>query len=345
MMKLGIIGLDSSGKTTIFEALTRSAGGVGQKTESRVGTIAVPDNRLNALSRIFSPQKTIFAQVEYFLPGIADQQKEKGRDPLRLNQVRDCDALILVVRNFQGYGFGPPSPLGDFSKLNLEMILSDFLVVERRIERLEADRQRGKKENSDELSVLKQCLTQLENEEPLRKNKDLANLGLLKGFALLSAKPLMLLFNNDDDDQQTPSFKDQKVEEEFLVIRGKLEQEISQMSTEEAGEFLQEFGIIDTAMDRVVQKSYELQGLISFFTVGADEVRAWTIKKGSSAISAAGAIHSDMAKGFIRAEVIGFDDFMTAGSLPAAKKLGTMRLEGKNYVVQDGDIISIRFNV
>lgn len=346
-MKLGITGLPGSGKSTVFEALTQSISDTGHKGEDRIGAIKVPDSRVNVLSNMYNPKKTIYAQVEYFLPGIPGHNKENKPDRNLLTRVRDCDALIHVVRNFGGYGFEPPSPYKDFLTLDQELILSDLGVVEKRLERLELDKKRGKSLEQEEISLLTQCLKHLEDEIPLRKFPEIASAHLLKGYAFLSAKPMLVLFNNEDDDDLTPDLPTDKVEdlENGMVIRGKLEQELAQMSDEEAKEFLTEFSITASAMDRVIKRSYQLLGLISFFTVGEDEVRAWTIKGETQALDAAEVIHSDIKKGFIRAEVISYTDLLDAGSYKEARKKGTVRLEGKAYKVQDGDIINFRFNV
>ena len=344
-MKLGIIGLPRSGKTTVFEALTKSNLGTASKGESRIGTIRVPDSRIDALSEMYQPQKTIYTQVEYLLPGTKLAKKEHARDQNRWIATRDCDALVHVIRNYGGAGFGEKSPLKDYMDMEQELILADLVVVEKRLERIELDHKRGKKMNSHEHDVLIQCRQNLEKEVPLRKIADLANDRELKGFAFLSAKPMLVLFNNDDDDDCIPETGDLTTREECLVIRGKLEQELAQMSDEDAVEFLSEFGISESAMDRVIRKSYHLLGLISFFTIGKDEVRAWTIKRGTQALDAAEVVHSDMKKGFIRAEVLAFEDLKEAGTYAAARKKGTVRLEGKTYEVKDGDIIDIRFNV
>ena len=340
-MKLGIIGFSGSGKKTIFEALTKNILSTEHKRESHIGTIHVPDKRVDILSNMYEPKKTIFAQVEYFLPEMLGQKKDQNI----WNQVRDCDALIHVVRNFGGYGFGKPTPYNDFNELNQEMILADLVVIEKRLERVELDKKRHRKIDQEEFSLLNECLKNLENEIPLRKCPDLASAHPLKGYAFVTARPMLVLFNNEDDDEALPDAKNLTFEEDRMVIRGKLEQELAQMSDEEARDFLAEFNITASAMDRVIKKSYELLGLMSFFTVGKDEVRAWTIKKGTQAVDAAEVIHSDIKKGFIRAEVLSYDDLMDAGTSQEAKKKGTLRLEGKTCVVQDGDIINFRFNV
>jgi len=345
-MKLGIIGLDGSEKSSIFEALTKNIAAPelrsGLKGEDRIGTINVPDSRVNTLEDMYQPAKTSYAKIEYFLPG----EITKKRDQNIWNSVRDCDALIHVVQNFEGFSSEKPNPFKAFLELEEDMILSDIGVPEKRIERIGLDKKRGKQVNPEEISLLKDCILKLESEAPLRKYPLLASAQILKGFAFISAKPLLILYNNGDDDDDMPDVeKIQASTASCMVIKGKLEHEIAQMSDGEAEEFMAEFNISTSAMDRVIRKSYEILGLISFFTVGSDEVKAWTIRKETQALDAAGIIHSDIKKGFIRAEVLSYDDLMSAGSHHEAKKKGTVRLEGKTYDVQDGDIINFRFNV
>jgi GTP-binding protein YchF len=344
-MRLGIIGLPQSGKSTVFEALTKSISDTTHKNEDRIGTIRVPDRRVDVLSKIYNPQKTIYAQVEYFLPGTSGAKKEHSREQSIWSATRDCDALIHVIRNHSSAGFEEKSPYEDFVKLEQELILADLVVVEKRLERIELDQKRGKKMDSQEHSLLKQCRQKLEDETPLRRDPDLASARQLRGFAFLSVKPMLVLFNNDDEDEGMPEVKNLTNLENCLVVRGKLEQELAQMSAEDAAEFLNEFNISESAMDRVIRSSYNLLGLISFFTIGKDEIRAWTIRRETLAVDAAEVVHSDMKKGFIRAEVLAYDDFKEAGTYAAARKKGTVRLEGKTYEVKDGDIIDIRFNV
>lgn len=341
-MKLGITGLPGSGKSTVFEALTRNISDTGSKNEDRIGVIKVPDSRVEVLSAMYKPAKTIFAQVEYFLP---KKTGEKKKDQNVMTPVRDCDALIHVVRNFGGYGVEAPTPAEDFRTLDQELVLADLVVAEKRLERMELDKKRGKQIDGEELSLLIRCRESLEQEIPLRKHPELASAHPLRGFAFVSAKPMLVLFNNEDDNDAMPDAGELANQENCMIIRGKLEQELARMSDEEAQDFLSEFGITASATDRVIKASYELMGLISFFTVGEDEVRAWTIRKGTPALNAAGVIHTDIQKGFIRAEVISCKDLTEAGSAQEAKKRGTFRLEGKTYEVQDGDIINFRFNV
>ena len=349
-MKLGIIGLPASGKATVFEALTRETTRSGDKSEDRLGTIDVPDTRIDELSRMYQPRKTIYAQVQYFLPGKGGPKKEGGKtDAARADSawtaVRDADALIHVLRNFRMFGMDAPQPAADFEKLEQDLIISDLAVVEKRLERMSAEAKKGKAPDAEERALVEKCRSLLEAETPIRSDPELARAPQLRGYAFLSAKPVLVLFNNEDEDTEIPSLGGRLADESCLVIRGKLEHELAQMSAEEAAELLEEFEIAASATDRVIQKSYEILGLISFFTVGEDEVRAWTIPRGTPAVEAAGVIHTDIQKGFIRAETISYEDLMAAGSMAAAKKNATLRLEGKAYEVKDGDIINFRFNV
>ncbi len=344
-MKLGIIGLPQCGKSTVFEALTQNTSSQSRKGESRIGTVPVPDGRVDTLSAMYSPQKTVFAQVEYSLPGLTGTGQDEKKAGHTWVQSRDCDALIHVVRNFTAYGFQPPAPFRDVQELDQELILADLAVVEKRLERIGAEKHRNRPINKEELSLLETCRSHLENETPLRHFPDIASSGLLKGFAFLSGKPMLVLFNNNDEDNDLPVDEASDPVQAGMIIRGKLEQELTQMPRDEAEEFLREFDISASAMDRVIKRSYRLLGLISFFTVGEDEVRAWTIGANTPALDAAEVIHSDIKQGFIRAEVVSYDDLMESGSHAAARKKGTVRLEGKTYEVQDGDIINFRFNV
>lgn len=344
-MRLGIIGLPQSGKATVFEALTRSTAGDGNRQESRIGTITVPDMRVDSLSDMYRPRKTIFAQVEYFLPGKGDHTGAAKKDPGVWTQVRDCDALIHVVRNFSAYGLEAATPRKDVAALDQELIISDLVVVEKRLERLALDERRGKKPEPEEIALLQRCREYLDDEIPLRRFSDIAAAKLLRGFAFLSAKPMLILFNNDDEDDALPDEGSLPEGEACMLMRAKLEQELALMSDEEAQEFLSEFNITASATDRVIRRSYDLMGLISFFTVGEDEVRAWTIARETDAVDAAEVIHSDIKKGFIRAEVLAYDDLTDAGTYAEARKKGTVRLEGKTYKVRDGDIVNFRFNV
>ena len=343
-MRLGIVGLDGAGKKTVFDALNQTKSEVTGKGDGRLATINVPDERIDALSKIYNPKKTIYAQVSFWLPEVV--RKDANKDPNLWQPVRDCDALLHVVRNFRQYGTEVATPAQDIRKLEQEMVFSDFVTVEKRLERMEAEQKRGKKPNEEEQVLLLRAKELLENEIPLRNDAEISTSPLLRGFAFISAKPVLILCNNEDEDEdETFPAMEISADVSCKVIRAKLEEEISQMTEEEAAVFLDEFGIAESAVGRILHAAYELLGRMSFFTVGEDEVRAWTIPVNTMAVDAAEAIHSDIKKGFIRAEVLAYDDLMAAGSYANARTKGTVRLEGKTYEVQDGDIINFRFNV
>jgi GTP-binding protein YchF len=348
-MKLGLTGLPQSGKSTIFTALTGARGEdklqKSTRTDQRIGTVRVADERVNFLTEIYRPKKTTYAQVEYLLPSEISTGTPSKAENAIWNQLRVCDALIHVIRNFQSPGGIAPSPENDFWRLEEEMILNDLVVVEKRIERMELDSKRGQKPDEGEYSLIKSCREFLENNQPLRMSPALASEPVLKGFTFLSAKPQLVVINNADEDESLPEWRIKPEMLEMLVVRGSLEMEIISMPPEEAEEFLVEYHIEKSALDRVIKGSYTLLNLISFFTVLNEEVRAWTITRGTPALEAAGAVHSDMKKGFIRAEVLPFGYLKEYGSFQEAKKAGHVHLEGKEYTVQDGDIINFRFNV
>ena len=348
-MKLGIIGLPQSGKSTVFAALTGARGedkaGQTSHADQRIGTVRVVDERVDFLTKIFKPKKTTYAQVEYLLPSEIAARTQSRSENLILNQVRVCDALAHVTRNFQAPGGIPPTPESDFRRYEEEIILNDLTVAEKRIERIEQDRKRGKKPDEGEYSLIKSCRELLEDNCPLRERPELSSAPALKGFTFLSAKPQLVIINNDDEDESLPEWKLMPELIELLMVRGRLEMEIKSVSPEEAEEFLTAYNIEKSALDRVIKSSYNLLNLISFFTVLNEEVRAWTITRGTTALEAAGAVHSDMKKGFIRAEVLSFDKLKEYGSFQEAKKTGYARLEGKEYMVQDGDVINFRFNL
>lgn len=349
-MKLGIIGLPGAGKTTVFDALTGARGEgpqqKGGRSDNRIGTVRVADERVNLLSNLYRPKKTTYARVEYLLPSNAGGGTEPVMPDSGLwNQARSCDALIHVVRNFQGTTGIPPASEADFRTIEEEMIISDLAVVEKKIERMDLDAKRGKKDEEGLRELMDACRIVLEENRPLRSNPELACAPQLRGFTFLSAKPRLLIINNDDEDEFFPSWSSPPEPAEVLVLRGSLEKEIASLPPEEAEEFMTAYHIEISALDRVIRSSYELLDLISFFTVGEDEVKAWTISRGATALEAAGVIHSDIQQGFIRGEVISFEELKRLGSLQEAKKAGQVRLEGKEYTVRDGDIVHFRFNV
>lgn len=346
-MKLGIIGLPQSGKATVFAALSATRGQEEvrkpSRSEQHLATIKMMDERVDFLTSLYKPKKTTYAQLEYLLPGQAISVLPGKAESQVLNQVRPCDALVHVVRNFEGLGGIPPAPEADFRQSEEEMILSDLAVAEKRMERIDQDAKRGKKPDEEELSLIKAGREMLERGLPLRLNPELVEAPVLKGFTFLSAKPQLVIINNDDEDEAIPEWKPEHAE--TLVVRARLEHDIASMPPEEAREFMEAYHIDRSVLDRVIQRSYRLLTLISFFTVLNDEVRAWTMKQGLPALEAAGTVHTDMKKGFIRAEVVSFDDLKACGSFHEAKQKGLVRLEGKEYVVQDGDVINFRFNV
>ena len=348
-MKLAVIALPQSGKSTIFAALTGARGEEkdhgASRTDARIATVTVIDERVDFLSGIYKPKKTIFAKIEYLLPSKIPAASTSRSEGEIWNQVRPCDALIHVVRNFTGPDGLSPTPEQDFRQLEEEMILSDLAVAEKRIEKIELDEKRGNKPQGEEYSLLKSCREFLEKGQPLRRIEELASEPALRGFTFLSAKPMLVIVNNDDEDEDLPE-RDQRPEDlDLLIVRGRLEMDIASMSSEEAEEFIEAYNIRESALDRVIKSSYRLLNRITFFTVLSDEVRAWSITAGTMALDAAGAVHTDMKKGFIRAEVLSLEDLKDSGTVSAAKKAGLARLEGKEYKVKDGDIINFRFNV
>ncbi len=347
-MKLCIIGLPQAGKSTVFAALTgargENDGPGGSRSDTRIGTVTVFDERIDFLSEMYQPKKTIYARIEYFLPAESRSSSGAKSDGGFLTQARVCDALLHVVRNFENPAAPAPNSEEDFFQLEEEMILSDLVVIEKRLERLTLDMKRGKKPDEREMSLLVSCKEILESGKALRTDPALSTAPLLKGFTFLSGKPALVLINNDDEDEALPAWK-KKTDVEMLLVRGRLEKDIATMTEEEAREFVEAYHIRESALDRVIGSSYRILNRISFFTVGSDEVRAWPITAGTPALEAAGEVHSDISKGFIRAEVVAYEDLKSLGGFQEAKKAGLVRLEGKEYVVKDGDIINFRFNV
>ncbi len=345
-MRLGIIGLPASGKATIFQVLTQSKPEQWAKKGPLIGTVRVPDGRVDTLSKLFKPKKTVYAHLEYLLPHgeTAYGHGGKGAEVL-WNEVRPCDALVHIVGNFHQSGGETPHPREDLLKLETEMIFADLVVVEKRIERMNLDRKRGQEISHEEQELLQACLKVLEDEKPLRDYPELASAPLLRGYALLSAKPVLAVFNNDEQDEHLPQWQAPPELTNALVVRGKLEMELAELSPEDAAEFFTAYHVESLATERLIQHSCNLLGLVSFFTVVHDEVRCWLIPKDTTALDGAGIIHSDMKKGFIRAEVLAYDDLIAAGGYQQAKKDAKVRLEGKDYIVRDGDVIYFRFNV
>jgi len=348
-MKLGIIGLPQSGKSTVFAALTGARGEKGDfsgaQKEAKLATVTVHDDRIDFLSQMYAPKKTTYAKVEYLLPSHGTKSPGSDWGAEFWSQARTCDALVAVVRNFEGTVGMPPTPEADAATLEEEMIVNDLLVVEKRLERLELDSKRGKKPETGEPELLQSCRDLLEQGQPLRQSPELASHPILRGFTFLSAKPALIVINNPDEDEAPPPWNHRPEGMNLIVVRAKLEQDIAEMEAEEAEEFLEAYHIRESALDRVIAASFKILNRIVFFTVGSDEVKAWSIRAGTQALEAAGSVHSDIQQGFIRAEVIAFQDLKAQGSFKAAKSAGLVRLEGKTYEVQDGDIINFRFNI
>ncbi len=341
-----MIGLPGSGTSTIFQLLTQVRNEERAQKGALIGTVQVPDRRVDTLSELFKPKKTVYAHMEYLLPEAEGAYGLDGKGTESFwSDVRPCDALIHVVRNFHLPGGDAPSPRDDLLKIEGDMLVADLVVVEKRIQNIELDRKRGKQINDQELRLLEECLKVLGDESPLRDHPELALAPLLKGYALLSAKLVLTLFNNDDEDETLPPWVEPPKLSRALVVRGRLESELAQLPAEEAAEFSTAYHVEGSAVDRTVRHSCDLLGLISFFTVVHDEVHAWLVRNGVNALDAAGVIHSDMKKGFIRAEVLAYEDLTAAGTYQQAKRDAKVRLEGKEYVVQDGDVIYFRFNV
>jgi len=364
VMQIGIIGLPNSTKTTIFNALTRgqieTAAYASGKLEIHTAMVDVPDPRVDILSKMFNPRKTTRAQVQYNdIAGLQRGIGEKGGlDGALLNQLVQSDALLHVVRAFEDENVPhieeTVDPQRDLEILDTELILSDLAVVERRLERLEtalAKRISAPAERDAQIkeqALLQRFKPHLENGLPLRDfelSGDEAR--LVKNLALVTIKSQLVLLNVGDRAVNDPRaiVRYDHRQTMLATLQGKLEMDIAQMASEDAHAFLAEYGIAEPGLAKIIRLSYALLGLQSFFTVGDDEVRAWTIPVGANAVDAAGTIHTDLARGFIRAEVIAYADLIASGGLAQARQRGVMRLEGKEYIVKDGDVISIRFNV
>jgi GTP-binding protein YchF len=357
-MRLGIIGLPQSGKTTVFNALTRGHAPTGSmigggRFEVHTAVVAVPDPRVDKLSAMFQPRKTIYAQVTYAdIAGIESNPSARGelKGPL-LGELRQMDGLLDVVRAFADesvpHPMGSVDPSRDVTAMESELLINDLIAVERKLEKLEEElRKGGAKDKAlaqKDAELFKKLHEHLQQDKPLRELElNAEEERALSGMGLLTQKPMLILWNLGEGQQEPESAAPHR-RYATAGIQGKLEMEIAQMPPDDAAAFLQEYGIEEPGLNRVIRLSYDLLGLQSFFTVGEDEVRAWTVRRGALAPEAAGVVHTDMQKGFIRAEVVSYDELTALGSLAEAKAKGKLRLEGKEYPVQDGDVLNIRF--
>jgi GTP-binding protein YchF len=365
-VKLAIIGLSNAGKTTVFNALTgQSLDTTNYPTISgdpNFGVVKVPDNRIDRLAEIYKPKKITYATVEYIdYIGLTKGDMAQNRKVFDL--IKDVDSIVHVVRAFEDDAVSHPlndvNALRDVETLELEFVFGDLEFVDKRLERMEEGAKKGKKPNEAEKKLLLKCKDALEKEIPLRNIAfDEEEQKLMRPLQFISTKPEVIVINTAESDLNSgkASTLQSSVEHyisekglaettKVITLCGKIEMEIAQLSADEAKAFLDDLGIEDPALNKLIKVSYDLLGLISFLTAGEDEVRAWTITKGTGAQKAAGKIHSDIERGFIRAELVSYDDFIADGGMSGARDKGHLRLEGKTYEVKDGDIINFRFNV
>lgn len=350
-MKLGIIGLPQSGKTTIFNAITRgnapttaSAG----RIEVHQAVVDVPDPRVDALSKMFNPKKTIYAKVTYAdIAGLETGSAKSGISGQLLNQLNQMDGLLLVVRAFANdtvmHPSGSVDPLRDVEMMTGELLLNDLIAVERKLERLTDERKKGgtdKTLNARQTELFEKIHATLSESKPLRdmeftheEEKELSS------FGLLTRKPILTVFNLGEGESAPDA---SGLDHPSVALMGKLEMEIAQLSAEDAAIFMEEYGIKELSLNRMINLSYELLKEQTFFTVGEDEVRAWVTHRGATAQEAAGEIHTDLSRGFVRAEVVAYEDLVNLGSMNEAKAKGKLRLEGKEYPIKDGDIMHVR---
>jgi GTP-binding protein YchF len=353
-MKVGLVGFAGSGKTTIFNTLTGLAaevGGYGAREKANVGVIKVPDDRVDKLAELFKPKKTTYAEISFVdVAGPAAdsaERSESGLDPKLVQQMREVEALVHVVRAFDNpMLLQPPDPARDIRAFDDELMLTDLVQIENRIARLKKE-----KDSTRERELLERLKAALEAETPLR-DVEIApeELALIAGFRFMSLKPLLLLLNVSEENAASEPPREvldlaESKRLSVIAMSGKAEMEIAQLAPDEQRDFLQDLGIAAPARDRFITAAYGLLDLISFLTAGEDECRAWTIKRGTNAQKAAGRIHSDIERGFIRAEVVRFEDLIELGSEARCREQGKLRLEGKEYIVKDGDVIHFRFNV
>ena len=360
MLRAALIGLPSSGKTTLFQLMTSAKDAPRGKGDVTIGISRVPDTRLDTLTEMYNPKKRVPATVEF--TDIIAAARTGAQALVDVAGYKNADALVHVVRAFQDPAVAHPSgsidPARDASAMESELILADLGVAERRLERIDKDLKKSRStELERERDLVQRCRTALEDGTPLRALQLAGDdLKLLRGFQFLSAKPLLLVINLDESQLASVGADLEKAAADtgltgFLAnaatkavaLCAKIELEISQLEGDDAKAFLSDLGLTESGLDRVIRTTYDLLGYMSFFTVGEDECRAWSISRGTNAQNAAGEIHSDIQRGFIRAEVVSYDALTTRGSMATCREHGEVRLEGKEYVVADGDIINFRF--
>lgn len=367
-MQLGIIGLERAGKTTIFNAVTRgeASTGYGGGTEPNIGVVKVPDDRLDRLSAMYHPKKTTPADIRYVdFPGAGTAFGPGGGGPGArfLAELGRCDALIHVARAFADPAVAHPNitvdPHRDVAAMDLELAFADLALIEKRVERIRESMKSVKATERDaaerELALLQRMREGIESEVPLRaQNFSDEERKLLSAYQFLTSKPLLVVLNVGEDDAPRAAEIEAEARaritmpgSDVAALAGELEAELARLPENEAAQFREEMGLAgqESSLARMVRLSYQLVGLISFFTVGEDECRAWTVRAGTAAPQASGKIHSDLERGFIRAEVVRWDDLLECGSIAEAKKRAKLRLEGKQYIVQDGDILHVLFNL
>ncbi len=365
-VSIGIIGLAKSGRTTVFNALTKGKAEIGRYTPEgapHIGVTRVPDPRLKQLNDMLHPQSTVPAEITYVDIGasVKDLAKGKAGSSQRLTQLSNVDALINVVRAFSDESI--PHPEGsldvkrDIASMNLELAFSDLAIMERRLERIETAlkgaRPPERQHLLQEQEMLAKLKASLDQDQPIRELElTTEEVKMLANYQFLTAKPLLTVVNIDENQLSEADSRETELGAEYnrpncrlITFCGKLEMELTELENSEAVELRAGFGITESGVERVIRLSYELLGLISFFSIASNEVRAWSIRRGTDALKAAGKIHTDMERGFIRAEVISFVDLVKWGNLAEARKKGLVRLESKNYTVQDGDVITFLFNI
>lgn len=345
-MKIGLVGFPGAGKSTVFNALTglsvETGWGAAQKSQN-IGTVKVPDTRVDALARLYSPRKTTYAEITFTDLGGGTGP---GLDRTVLNAMREVDALCQVVRSFPNAAGDAPKPLEEIIELETETILADLDLVERRVARLAKERN-----NQRELELMQRLQGTLEAETPIRRvDLDENERKMISGYRFLSQKPLLLVLNVAEDalSKPVPDAIARAASERGLglvTLSAQVEMDIAQMPDAEQREFLDSLGVAEPAKNRFIRGAYELLDLISMLTAGPDECRAWTVPRNSKAPKAAGKIHSDIERGFIRAEVVGWQDLVSLGSEAKCREAGKLRVEGKEYIIQDGDVVHFRFNV